>query len=117
MSPSVDANVETQILELPVAESRKVESYKKKIPDVLKRIAMCESNGRHYDENGEAIHGKNPHDVGKYQINMLYWGGEAKKLGYDLTTEDGNEAMALEIYRRHNTQPWMWSKPCWNKET
>lgn len=86
------------------------------IPAVLERIAFCESNGDHYDDTAQAKRGKrNRKDIGKYQINVEYWGKEAEKLGYDVYTEEGNEAMALELYRRYGTKPWVWSKNCWAK--
>ena len=85
------------------------------VPGVLKRIAFCESGGRQYDENGNVVRGVvNKYDTGKYQINTQAWGQEAKKLGYDLMTEEGNEAMALAIYKRYGTSPWIYSSPCWS---
>ena len=87
------------------------------MPEVLERIAFCESRGRQFDENGDVVRGEhNPDDIGKYQINLEHWGAEAKKLNYDLFTEEGNRAMALELYRRLGTKPWIWSKPCWDKD-
>jgi len=81
---------------------------------MMGKIAFCESDGRHFDENGEVVRGKaNPYDIGKYQINVLYWGEKAKELGYDIFTEEGNEAMALQMYREQGTKPWLSSKPCW----
>ncbi len=86
-------------------------------PPILERIAMCESHGHQFNENGTVIRGEhNPDDIGKYQINIETWGAEAKKIGYDIFTEEGNHAMALEIYRRYGTKPWIWSKPCWDKK-
>ena len=86
-------------------------------PAILEKIAYCESRGRQFDENGEVIRGEhNPDDIGKYQINLENWGAEAKKLGFDLFTEEGNRAMALELYRRQGTRPWFWSKHCWSKD-
>ena len=87
------------------------------VPAVLERIAFCESRGRQFDENGDVVRGEhNPDDIGKYQINLEHWGADAKKLNYDLFTEEGNRAMALELYRRLGTKPWIWSKPCWDKD-
>lgn len=88
---------------------------KKPVPEVLGRIAMCESRNKQFDKSGNVLRGSNPQDVGKYQINLMHWGREAEKLGHDLTTEEGNEEMALELYRRQGTKPWVWSKACWNK--
>ena len=85
------------------------------IPEILKRIAICESGGKHFDDNGQVIKGKiNPLDTGKFQINLKYWGDEAKRLNYDLFKEEGNTLMALWIYEHYGTKPWNWSKHCWN---
>ena len=83
-------------------------------PELLGKIARCESGGRHFEKNGDLLVGKsNPHDLGKYQINALYWKKKADKLGYDLFTEAGNEAMALWLYRQYGTAPWKRSERCW----
>ena len=80
----------------------------------MNKIAFCESSGKHFNEDGEVVRGKvNPYDIGKYQINVLYWGEKAKELGHDVFTEEGNEAMAMEMYREQGTKPWSSSKPCW----
>lgn len=84
------------------------------LPEVLERIAWCESRGRQFDKNGKPLRGVNYYDVGRYQINTLIWGEEAKKKGYDLFTLEGNEAMALDLYRRYGTDPWKWSRNCWD---
>lgn len=86
------------------------------VPEILARIATCESQDRHFNDKGGVLKGgKNKYDIGKYQINILYWGDLADELGHDIYAEDGNEAMALEIYNRYGTSPWKWSKKCWNK--
>lgn len=112
--PALELRVETNLnsnLEAPETTPAPV------LPSVLENIAWCESRNRHYDKNGKVLRGeKNPYDIGKYQINVLYWGNEAKKLGIDLHTEEGNEAMALAIYQKYGTAPWKWSKSCWSKE-
>lgn len=86
------------------------------IPRIMHEIARCESNGRQFDEKGQVVRGEiHGADIGKYQINSAIWGHEAKKLGADLFTEEGNEQFALELYRRFNTLPWESSRPCWGK--
>ncbi len=57
----------------------------------------------------------NLYDVGRYQINTLQWADTAKKLGFDLNTEEGNEAMALYLYKTSGTKPWRSSQKCWDK--
>jgi hypothetical protein len=84
-------------------------------PEVLERIAICESHNQQFNENGKVLRGGyNKHDIGKYQINDLYWGDYAKDLGLDIYSEEGNEALALAIYEKYGTAPWNWSKKCWN---
>ena len=83
--------------------------------EILEKIAVCESQGKHFDDDGNVLIGQNKYDVGKYQINAKYWQELAEKLGYDIYTEEGNKAMALELYKRYGTKPWKWSKKCWSK--
>ena len=86
------------------------------LPPIFEEIARCESGGRQFDSKGKVIRGEvNSADMGKYQINLTIWKAEAQKLGYDLTTEEGNEQFALELYKRYGTLPWESSKPCWGK--
>ena len=86
------------------------------IPEILRKIAMCESEGRHFDKNGDVVVGVNRNDIGKYQINVAYWQLEAEKLGFDLYTEKGNESMALELFHRYGTKPWNSSHRCWGRD-
>lgn len=86
------------------------------IPAILERIAWCESRDRQFDENGAVMRGvANPDDIGKFQINQKHWGAEAKKLGLNIATESGNRKMALLLFERYGTQPWHWSRSCWDK--
>ncbi len=81
---------------------------------VLEKIAWCESKGKQFGRGGNVIRGKNPNDVGKYQINQIVWGEKARMLGYDLHTEEGNEAMALVIFEAEGAHPWRASRHCWD---
>jgi hypothetical protein len=91
----------------------------KTIPPVLKRIAKCESNNQHFDpKTGQVYTKANDNktvDIGKYMVNEFYWGKKAKELGLDLTKEEDNEKMAVWLYENKGTEPWVWSKSCWNK--
>jgi hypothetical protein len=88
------------------------------IPPVMQRIAVCESNGKHFDpKTGQVYMLANTNktvDVGKYMINTV-WHKKAKELGFDITTEKGNEAMAYWIYQNIGTSPWSFSASCWSK--
>lgn len=100
-------------LSYPLLGDHRLSSH---IPQVMREVARCESGGRQFDEKGNVVRGEiHGADIGKYQINTSVWAQEAKKLGYDLLTEEGNEQFALELYRRFNTLPWESSRPCWGK--
>lgn len=90
---------------------------------VLQRIADCESgngkpgSGTHF-KNGQVILRANTDstvDIGKYQVNLTYWGKKASELGYDLTKEADNYAMAKWIYENKGTSDWSASQKCWYK--
>lgn len=83
------------------------------VPPILERIAWCESKGRQYDRHGNVLRGVNKNDFGKYQINAAVWGEKAERLGYDIMIEEGNEAMAMAIWREYNVEPWSASRHCW----
>lgn len=104
---------QVQVLEAPKNPTPAPEPVE--VPEVLKRIAWCESRNRQFEKDGSVVRGSNPDDIGKYQINLKHWGDDANKLGYDLFTEQGNELMALYIYHKKGTQPWHWSQKCWDK--
>lgn len=85
---------------------------------VLDRIARCESGDSHFDKSGQVLVRGNTGDrksvdVGRYQINVSYWGAKATELGYDIFTEKGNRDMALWIYKNRGTEPWHASSKCW----
>lgn len=52
-------------------------------------------------------------DIGKYQINDYFHEETAKKLGFDIYTEEGNTAYALLLYNKNGTSDWNASKACW----
>lgn len=88
---------------------------------VLDRIADCESgNGKprsamHY-KNGQVLLKANTNgtiDIGKYQVNLTYWGAKATELGLDLTKEADNKKMAEWIYANKGTGDWSASHQCW----
>lgn len=97
-----------KIVEIPVKE----------IPPVMKRIAKCESDNTHVNPKTGAVYmlanTNKTVDVGKYMINTV-WHKKAVELGYDVTVEEDNEKMAMWIYENHGTEPWVYSKHCWNR--
>ncbi len=92
-----------------------VREYYKETP-VLAEIAKCESEFRHYDKSGNVLHGTaDPRDIGVMQINQFYHGDEAKRLGFDISTVEGNLGYAKYIYSKQGVEPWSHSAACWNK--
>ena len=85
-------------------------------PAMLLKICKAESGLRQFDSNGNVLRGKvNPSDIGYCQINEPIWNDKARKLGYDIYTEQGNKDMALWIYNNYGDSPWDSSKSTWNK--
>ena len=104
---------------MPITDSKNVEKfiddYFADIP-VLAEIAKCESRFRQYNSKGEILKGKvNTYDRGVMQINILYHGKAAEKMGLDLHDIDDNVAYARALYEKEGSKPWMSSSPCWAK--
>jgi hypothetical protein len=85
----------------------------------LRRICSCESHLTQFEKDGVTVlHGReNPKDLGICQINELYHGEQAKKLGFDLYSLIGNVAYAKHLYESEGTKPWVWSESCWKTAT
>ena len=95
--------------------NEKIVTVESKSP-VMDRIAKCESGGIN-TKNGQVIIKANSNgttDVGIYQINSI-WNKKASELGYNLTKEEDNRAFASWLYKNYGTEPWVYSKSCWNK--
>lgn len=98
LDPIVEATVKTYFADTPI----------------MIEIARCESRYRHYDVEGEALHGYVNHsDRGVMQINEHYHDKTAVKLGLDIRTLEGNLAYARYLYDTQGTRPWKSSSPCW----
>lgn len=83
---------------------------------ILYRVAFCESTYSQYDRNGNVLRGVvNSKDVGIFQINEKYHLANAKRLGIDLYSVEGNMEYAEYLYNRDGAQPWSSSKPCWGQ--
>lgn len=83
---------------------------------ILEKIAKCESGYKQFKANGDVIRGKiNPSDIGKYQINEYINNDLARKLHFDIFTEQGNHDMAVYLFTHQGTEPWNSSKSCWSK--
>lgn len=82
-------------------------------PDVMVRIADCESNMMQFSQTGTVLVSKTS-DVGMFQINQVHW-DNAKRLNIDIYTLEGNLQYARYLYDRNGTGDWYMSKSCWNK--
>lgn len=104
---------------MPITDSENVakfiDAYFADMP-IMKEIARCESRNRQYNHRGEVLRGeKNTYDRGVMQINILYHGETADKLGLDVHNIDGNVAYARYLYEKQGTKPWNSSSKCWGK--
>lgn len=83
---------------------------------VLAEIARCESGFVHFTDSGKVLRGiKDSNDIGVMQINERFHLAQAKKLGYDIYSIEGNMAYAKYIYEKDGAAPWYASSKCWGK--
>lgn len=81
---------------------------------VLYQVAKCESHLRQFKADGTLLRGiVVSTDVGILQINEGYHAEEAKKLGYDLYTLQGNIDFGIWLYEKEGLTPWHSSEYCW----
>lgn len=108
--------VRTYFFPNTVYAERRVEVPVENPSPVMDRIAKCESGAMHM-KNGQVIIRANTNktvDIGYYQINSI-WNKKAAELGYDLTKEEDNKSFGIWLYKNFGTEPWVYSKTCWNK--
>ncbi len=85
---------------------------------IMVKIAQCESQMIHGYSNGRVLQGIiDPDDIGVMQINRRYHGRDARRMGYNIYSAQGNIAFAKYLYRTQGTRPWKASSPCWTKST
>ena len=87
---------------------------------ILDKIALCESNNKHFDKNGQVLvrgntNGRASVDVGAYQINVMYHGDKATAMGLNLFDQKDNRTYAVYLFETQGTEPWSASKKCWAK--
>ncbi len=110
-------NISQSVMKAPKSPLPPQKQISSELPLLFARIAYCESRDRQFKKDGTILRGTaNPYDIGRYQINSIHWEEEAEKLGIDMYTEDGNEAMALYIYKKFGTKPWRSSQKCWDRK-
>lgn len=115
-------NSTTYVFE-PVKEPQiKAEIQKPELRKELIKICTCESGQgtgkpQQYDiKTGEVLRGvKNPKDIGMCQINLYWNGATAEKMGLDLFKESDNITFANWLYETQGSEPWSWSRACWNQ--
>lgn len=84
---------------------------------ILIEIARCESTLVHFREDGTLMRGRvDSADVGVMQINERYHLENAKKLGLDIYTIEGNVEYAKYLYKKFGSKPWKASSPCWGSK-
>jgi len=81
------------------------------IPEVMKRIAFCESRNNHKARNDSST------ARGTYQIIKGTEELCEKWLGIelDMLNRNDNELCAMFLYDKYGTKPWRASKSCWSK--
>lgn len=85
---------------------------------VLDRIMFCESGGKHIGKNGQVIVNGNKNgsvDIGIMMINDRIWGKTATDMGLNLWVEKDNREFGKYLFAKYGSEPWIWSKSCWNK--
>lgn len=106
-------NKPIEIIEVPV---------KAAFPPFLQRICNAEVTGNpnktshQFNKDGSVVRGVlTPSDIGYCQINESINNDLARKLGYDIFTEQGNKDFAVYLFNTRGTQPWNASKEKWSK--
>jgi hypothetical protein len=98
------------------AESE-VRRYFADIP-VMIEIARCESNFRQFSDNGAVLRGGTGDGmIGVFQFFESIHGIPASRLGYDISTLDGNLEYARHLYETEGTTPWNNARTCWEQVT
>jgi len=95
---------------------KRVREYFKDVP-VMIEIARCESGFRQYTDAGNVLYGGRGGMVGVFQFYEVIHQTAANRLGYDITTLEGNLKYARELYNTEGTSPWQSSFDCWNVTT
>lgn len=125
LASSTPATISTST---PVKQNKSPSAVAQDLPQVLLDISWCESRdnqskvGLNYRtrvvtlENGATTTEKYvwSRDIGRFQINEYYHAEEAKRLGFDIYTEEGNTLYAIRLYNLNGTRDWNPSKPCWS---
>lgn len=80
-------------------------------------VARCESGFRQYEKDGRVLKSHyGTDDWGVFQINKKYHLADARKMGMDVDTLEGNIAYAKYLYKKNGLRDWKWSRKCWEGE-
>lgn len=89
-------------------------------PSMLQRICNAEVTGNpntmshQFNKDGSVVRGRvNASDVGYCQVNEAINNDLARKMGYDIFTEQGNKDFAVYLFNTRGTEPWNSSKSMW----
>jgi hypothetical protein len=97
-----------------VVVEKHVREFFKDAP-VMIEIARCESKFRQYTDAGNVLRGGSSGGmVGVFQFFESIHVAAALKLGFDITTLEGNLGYARHVYTTQGTTPWNSAKSCWN---
>ena len=122
-TPGADAGKVALALDTPTIEARAVIKTTEEIvreffmaTPILVEIARCESRFKQRGRDGAVLRGAvNSKDIGIMQINEIYHGDRARKLGHDIYTLEGNLAYAKWLYEKEGRTPWSASSLCWGR--
>lgn len=117
-SSSSEATAISRDVHIPLSVATTEEYVRQSFKEtpILAEIARCESTFRQYDRDGKALRGVvNSDDIGVMQINRSYHEEDARKLGLDIYTLQGNIEFAKVLYGKYGDKPWVHSSPCWKK--
>ena len=81
------------------------------MPIMLQKICKAESGNKQFNSDGSVFRGiVNRADIGYCMINEPINNDYARKLGYDIYTEQGNKDFATILFNERGVQPWEASK-------
>lgn len=110
-APMIDADV---AIPLSTSTVRAAIEHQFGVGTIMVRIAACESGYRQFDELGRPLPGVvDPDDTGVFQINKRFHFAEARKMGIDFDTLEGNIEYARILLDRNGTADWKASRYCW----
>lgn len=115
LPPGTHCLEDCPLIDPAVVEARVREYYADE--PILVAIASCESEFRHYDQQGNVLQNKQGSSAtGVMQIMASVHESEAQKLGWSIRDFDGNLAYARHLYATQGTTPWEASRYCWGSD-